>query len=107
MKKMAMFLVAGMVAFAFAVSAGAGEMAEKSSTPKVSGEVVKADGEFVEIKTADGKMAKFHMDKTTKIIGELKPGATVEIEGANGHAMSVMAHAAEKEKVAGTHEEKD
>ena len=95
MKKLAMFLVAGIAAFAFAVSAGAGEMAEKASTPKAKGEVVKADGEFVEIKTADGKTAKFHMDKTTKITGELKVGAMVEIEGASGHAMSVTAHVAD------------
>ena len=95
MKKMALFLVAGIAAFAFAVGAGAGDMPSEGSTPKVKGEVVKADGEFVEIKTAEGKTQKFHMDKTTKITGELKPGATVEIEGASGHAMSVTAHAAD------------
>jgi len=95
MKKIAMFLVAGVAVVAFAMSAGAGEMAEKSSAAKVSGEVMKADGEFVEIKTADGKMQKFHMDKTTKIMGELKPGAMAEIEGTDGHAISVTASAAD------------
>jgi len=94
MKTFAMFLMAGMVAFAFAVSANAGEMAEKSSAAKVHGEVVKADGEFVEVKTNNGKTHKFHMDKTTKIMGELKPGAMVEIEDASGHAVSVTASAA-------------
>jgi len=96
MKKMAMFLVVGIVAFAFAVSANAGEMAGKSSAAKVVGEMVKQDGDFVEIKTGEGKMQKFHMDKTTTITGELKPGAMLEIEGHDGHAMSVVVHAAEK-----------
>ena len=96
MKKIGMFLMAGVMAFAFAANASAGEMGEKASAPKVSGEVVKADGEFVEVKTADGKTQKFHMDKTTKIMGELKAGAVVEIEGAGGHAMSVTAAATER-----------
>jgi len=85
MKKTVMFLMAGVVVLSFIATgyAGTGE--------KVSGEVVKVDGDFVELKDAKGGSQKFHMDKTTKIMGELKVGAMVEVEQHDGHAMSVTA----------------
>lgn len=95
MKKVMMFLMAGVVALAFTatVQAGSGE--------KISGEVTKVDGEFVEIKDAEGGSQKFHMDKTTKIMGELKVGALVEVENHDGHAMSVTAAAPAKDAAMG------
>jgi hypothetical protein len=42
------------------------------------------------------------MDKTTKITGELKAGAKVEVENHDGHAMSVTVAAAEAAKAPAT-----
>jgi len=57
---------------------------------KVTGEVVKTEGEFVTVKDADGKIHKFHMDKTTKQTGDIKQGAQVEVEATpQGHASAI------------------
>jgi hypothetical protein len=87
MKKWGMFLLAAVVALTFSVSAHA--MKEMAGA-KVSGEVTAVDGEFVSVKNEKGETQKFHMDKTTKITGELKVGAKAEVEEHDGHAMSVM-----------------
>ncbi len=85
MKKIMMFVMAGVVALSFAAVGQAG------SSEKIKGEVTKVDGDFVELKDDKGASQKFHMDKTTKIMGELKVGAMVEVEDHDGHAMSVTA----------------
>jgi len=84
--KKILMLLAGVVTL-LAVSMPIGAMEMKEGV--VMGKVIKADGEFVTIKTAEGETKTFHMDKTTKITGELKAGAHVSIEDAKGHAMSV------------------
>lgn len=87
MKKIMMFLVAAMVAISFSTISFAG------GTHKISGEVVKAEGEFVEVKDDKGKTHKLHVDKKmTKQTGEIKAGAKVEAESdEKGHATSITA----------------
>lgn len=87
MKKIMMFLVAAMVALSFATVSFAG------GGHKITGEVVKAEGEFVEVKDDKGKTHKLHVDKkSTKQTGEIKAGAKVEAQADDsGHATSITA----------------
>lgn len=87
MKRIMMFFVAAMVAISFATISFAG------GTHKIMGEVVKAEGEFVEVKDDKGKTHKLHVDKKmTKQTGDIKAGAKVEAEAdEKGHAISIAA----------------
>ena len=87
MKKIMMLVVAAMLALNFATISFAG------ATHKVMGEVVKAEGDFVEVKDEKGTIHKLHVDKkTTKQTGEIKAGAKVEAEADDkGHATSITA----------------
>lgn len=58
----------------------------------VMGDLVKIDtqGSFYFVKDKDAKEHKIHFDKTTKVTGEVKVGAKVEVdEDAKGHAVSI------------------
>jgi hypothetical protein len=55
----------------------------------VSGELTKIDGSFYVVKDKDGKEHKIHFDNTTKKTGDVKAGAQVELDEANGHATSI------------------
>lgn len=87
MKRIMMFFAAALVAVSFATVSFA------SGTHKVTGEVVKAEGEFVEVKDDKGKTHKLHVDKKmTKQTGDIKAGAKVEAEmDDKGHATSITA----------------
>ena len=87
MKRIMMFFVAAVVAISFA------NVSFASGTHKVTGEVVKAEGEFVEVKDDKGKIHKLHVDKKmTKQTGDIKAGAKVEAEmDDKGHATSITA----------------
>ncbi len=88
MKKVFMFFVAAVVAINIASFA----LAKEKGPHKVSGEVVKAEGEFVEVKDAKGKVHKFHVATSTKKSGEIKMGAMVEAEAdESGHALAITA----------------
>jgi hypothetical protein len=55
----------------------------------VSGELTKVDGAFYLVKDKDGKEHKIHFNDTTKKTGDVKAGAQVEVDEANGHANSI------------------
>ncbi|MGB3940526.1 MAG: hypothetical protein WBK96_03420 [Candidatus Manganitrophaceae bacterium] len=57
----------------------------------VSGKVVKADASSIIVKDDAGKEHKFVVDKTTKIEGDVKEGAKVQVDEDNGHAKSIKA----------------
>jgi hypothetical protein len=58
---------------------------------KVTGEVVKMEGEFITVKDDKGKEHKFHVNKETKQMGEVKTGSKVEVEATPpGHATMIM-----------------
>jgi hypothetical protein len=68
-----------------------------ASVKKVAGKVVKVEGEFVVVKDDKGEVHKFHVDKTTKQIGEIKAGSRVEVETTpQGHAAKIRAAGEEK-----------
>lgn len=57
---------------------------------KTVGEVVKVEGEFVIVKTEDGKTQKFHVNKSTHLKGDVKSGSKVEVVSTDsGHAISM------------------
>lgn len=87
MKKVMMLFAAVMISISLATVALAG------GSHKIKGEVVKAEGEFVEVKDEKGKTHKLHVDKrSTKQTGEIKAGAQVEAQtDENGHAISITA----------------
>lgn len=87
MKKIMMLFVAAMLALNFATISFAG------ATTKIMGEVVKAEGDMVEVKDEKGTVHKLHVDKKmTKQTGEIKAGAKVEAEADDkGHATSITA----------------
>ncbi len=84
MKKWIMFFVAAMVAFSFAATTfAAGEH-------KMSGEVTKVEGDMVTIKDDKGKEHKVHTDKSTKMSGDVKQGAKVDVQMTDkGHATEI------------------
>ncbi len=53
--------------------------ASQSAETKISGEVVKVSQTAVTIKDDKGKIHKLRLSKDTKVEGELKPGAKVEV----------------------------
>ena len=55
----------------------------------VSGELTKIDGSFYVVKDKDGKEHRIHSDNTTQKTGDVKAGAQVEVDEANGHAKSI------------------
>ena len=55
----------------------------------VMGELTKIDGSFYVVKDKDGKEHKIHFDNTTQKTGDVKAGAHVEVDDANGHAKSI------------------
>ncbi len=81
MKKMTAGLL--MLGFIFA--------ANLSWAAMVSGKVVKMDASSIIVKDDAGKEIKLHVDGTTKKEGDVKEGATVQIDEDNGHAKSIKA----------------
>ena len=68
-----------------------------ASVKKVAGNVIKVEGEFAVVKDAKGEVHKFHVDKTTKQIGDVKSGSRVEVEATpQGHAAKITAAEGEK-----------
>lgn len=55
----------------------------------VMGELTKIDGSFYVVKDKDGKEHKIHFNNTTQKTGDIKAGAHVEVDDANGHANSI------------------
>jgi len=55
----------------------------------VMGELTKIDGSFYVVKDKDGKEHKIHFNDTTQKTGDVKAGAHVEVDEANGHANSI------------------
>jgi len=55
----------------------------------VMGELTKIDGSFYVVKDKDGKEHKIHFNDSTKKTGDVKAGAQVEVDEANGHANSI------------------
>lgn len=64
-------------------------MVSPSWAAVISGNLEKIDGEFYVVKDKDGKEHRIHFDKTTKNTGDVKAGAQVEVDEANGHAKTV------------------
>ena len=82
MKRIVTGLFTAVVALSFAGLVQAG---------MIMGELVKIDGDFYVVKDKDGKEHRVHTDGSTKKSGEIKDGAHVEVDEANGHAKSVKA----------------
>lgn len=62
-----------------------------SASGKVSGEVVKMEGEFLTIKDGNGKTHKFHVDTSTRKSGNVRAGSHVEVDATpSGHAKAIM-----------------
>ena len=57
----------------------------------LGGTVVKIEKAFVTVQDSEtGDEFRVHMDKSTKITGELKKDVLVEVEVDNGHAVSII-----------------
>jgi len=80
MKKMILGLVVAVAALSFVSMGWAG---------MISGELSKIDGSFYIVKDKDGKEHKIHFDNSTQKTGDVKAGANVEVDEANGHAKSI------------------
>lgn len=64
----------------------------------VRGTLEKIDGEFYVVKDKDGKEHRIHFNDTTKTTGEVKAGAQIEVDEANGHAKSIKVMEMKMEK---------
>lgn len=82
----AMILGAGMASFSYA----AGDMAAPN-TQRVTGDLLKIEGEFYTVHDMSGHEVRMHVDKTTKLEGgPFKTGDKVEVEATEkNHAVSV------------------
>ena len=84
MKNLAAVFAAFCFVFALVTVGFAGDM-------KIEGKVEKMDGGFVYIKDAKGKEHKVHTNESTKMMGEVKPGADVEaMVDDQHHGKSIM-----------------
>jgi hypothetical protein len=80
MKQMILGLVVGIAVLSFVSMSWAG---------MVTGELTKIDGSFYVVKDKDGKEHRIHFDNSTQKTGDVKAGANVEVDDANGHAKSI------------------
>jgi len=71
------------------MAAGVFSFVGMSSAEMVMGELTKIDGPFYFVKDKDGKEHKIHFNDSTKKTGDVKAGAQVEVDDANGHANSI------------------
>lgn len=88
MKKLLMVAVSilTVVAFAGVSVAARGVTMTKTTTGEVTAVTA---GKSVEVKDAKGKTRKFNLSKTTKIDGDLKVGAKVEVTASGRSAQEV------------------
>ena len=71
------------------LSYAAGEMAAPAPQT-VTGDVLKIEGEFYVVKDMTGKEVRLHVDKTTRLEGDLKAGDRIEAQVTEkGHALSI------------------
>ena len=72
-----------------------------SFAAEVKGKLEKIDekGSFYFIKDAKGTEHKVHFDATTKTTGDVKVGATVEVDEDKGHAKSIEVEEKKEEKM--------
>lgn len=89
MKRMLMGMIMAVAVLSFVSMGWAG---------MVSGELTKVDGSFYIVKDKDGKEHKIHFNDTTKKTGDVKAGANVEVDEANGHANSIKVMEMKMEK---------
>ncbi|HUK57376.1 MAG TPA: hypothetical protein VLY20_12035 [Nitrospiria bacterium] len=66
-------------------------MVSMSWAGMVTGELTKIDGSFYVVKEKNGTEHRIHFDDSTQKTGEIKAGAKVEVDDANGHAKSIKA----------------
>jgi hypothetical protein len=62
----------------------------------IKGTLTKIDGSFYMVKDDKGKEHKIHFNDKTKKEGDIKDGAMVEVDEAQGHANSIKAAAPAK-----------
>jgi len=61
-----------------------------ASSQTVKGDLLKIEGEFYVVKEDSGKELRLHVDKSTKVEGEIKAGDKIEVQATDkGHALSV------------------
>lgn len=89
MKRILLGLVIAVAALSFVSMSWAG---------MIEGELSKIDGSFYVVKDKDGKEHRIHFDNTTQKTGDVKAGANVEVDEANGHAKSIKAAEMKMEK---------
>jgi hypothetical protein len=82
MKRILLGLVIAVAALSFVSMSWAG---------MIAGELSKIDGSFYVVKDKDGKEHRIHFDNSTQKTGDVKAGANVEVDEANGHAKSIKA----------------
>lgn len=88
MKIFGLFFVASALILSFAtIGLAEGKQGEGHKTV---GEVIKVEGEFIMVKTKEGKTHKFHVNKSTHLKGDVKSGSKVEVLSTDsGHAISM------------------
>ena len=80
MKQMILGFLVGVAVLSFVSMSWAG---------MITGELTKIDGSFYVVKDKDGKEHRIHFDNSTQKTGDVKAGANVEVDDANGHAKSI------------------
>ncbi|MGH7236805.1 MAG: hypothetical protein ACREIO_10520 [Nitrospiraceae bacterium] len=56
----------------------------------VKGDLLKIEGEFYVVKDGAGKEVRLHVDKSTKLQGDIKAGDKIEAQATDkGHAVSI------------------
>lgn len=75
-------------------TAAPGEMgaagSQAAGSQAIKGDLLKIDGEFYVVKDASGKEVRLHVDKTSKVEGNLRAGDKIEAQASDkGHALSI------------------
>ena len=85
-------ILALLCAFGFPItSVVQGAPTIKESVQLVKGTLMEIDGSFYVIKDLAGKEQRVHVDKSTIIIGKVRPGVQVKAQlSKDGHASAIM-----------------
>lgn len=89
-KLIGLIVLTAALSFGLATLTYAAEEPMAAGSQTVKGDLLKIEGEFYVVKDASGKELRLHVDKSTKVEGDVKAGDKIEAQATDkGHAISV------------------
>ena len=91
MKKLiGLIALAVVLSFGMATITYAADQPMAAGSKTIQGDLLKIEGEFYVVKDAAGQEVRLHVDKTTRLEGNLKAGDKIQAQATDkGHALSI------------------